>query len=188
MCERLDTPLATDYRSYLPSWFKSVSSMASSHLNVPLGYVFSRQLRICAMTLNPTDVSFRPSWSLARFLEVNFRPGSSPGAGEIYGFPGARLALRLSGLVTQKYLDMAKDRSESSDDVLLLSLTSGPETKCHVIETPVGPRLVTDLPDGTPLTSIRASTDPSINRAMSDTNLAYKSCDDGSTCPLQNVV
>jgi len=136
MCESLDTNLALDYVSYVSPWSSSVSSMAASHLSVSLGYVLSRQLRICAMTLDPSQRDFRPMWSLAKSVKTDFMPGISLGAGETYGLPGARLALRLSGLVTQRYLDMAKERGGSSDDILLLSLISGHTTKCHIVSTP----------------------------------------------------
>lgn len=110
------------------TWETSMSNMVRSHLTVSQGHTFMRQFAVASSCIDADESNLRIAWQGRNSIRVNYeetctiRGIKNPFETTFYGFPGARLALRLSSKVFQQLLDLAKSKGTSSDTRLMMSL------------------------------------------------------------------
>lgn len=123
-----DQVRALSIESMFERWETATSNIVTSHLTVSQGHTFMRQFAVASSSLEADESMLRVPWKGRASLEEHyeepctFRGITNPFSGDFYGYPGVRLALRLSSKVFQQLLDLAKSKGTSSDTRLMMSL------------------------------------------------------------------
>ena len=173
--ELMDTGPQSSIDATIGSLEKSCINLAASNLSVPMGYMLGRQLKIAASTVTSTLGIPVVLWPRAVMPSSEVCIKNYDTDHPAYGYPAMRLASRLIGGVMQNYLDMAKGRSVSSDNVLMNSLFTTSEVyyslvdRKGVVETVMG-----DVTD--PIDNVIASTSPLVLRTMNSDMRVLRSC------------
>lgn len=109
--------------TYVTRAISALDQFMESHLTVSKGFTFGRQLKIMGMMIDDSVKNLVPHWfkSRSRMTLPSLEHGDIKGS---YGFPGTRLASKISGKIMQGALDSAKHSSSTSGEDLILSILS----------------------------------------------------------------
>ncbi|KAI5290379.1 hypothetical protein KEM54_001692 [Ascosphaera aggregata] len=137
-------------------WEAATFDIVKSQLRVSEGHTFSRQFALTASTVENIGSVIRIPWQGKRSTRRGYkRPETldgltNPFSSVSYGFPGARLALRLSSRIFQELLDLDKSKSTPSDTRLIMSLFASDDLKDNEQSYYLAKKMY-DVKDGEPL-------------------------------------
>ena len=129
--------------TYVERSVNAIHQLTSSHLYVSRAHTFGRQLKNISLCTRPTKWGYVPEWirdtemsSLGVIQELR-KPDAQLGTDTFdHGYPGCRLSSRLSGVVMQHALDMAKHTVGKNVAVdILMSLFSSGTNHMYVLSS-----------------------------------------------------
>lgn len=171
--------------TYVQRSVTAINQFMESHLTVSRGFTFGRQLKILTMMIDDDTKNLVPSW---------FEPSTSLTLptlehGDVrnsYGYPGMRLASKISGKIMQGALDTAKHGITTSGEDLILSLLSMSKQTYEILSHGNRTKLVKVTPKTVKVGKVLATTSR-FRMQMMGSVLGLRSCVSMVACACESM-